>query len=299
MQKPPIQYARISAGYNDKAVEYLHLLYCTKSDLQFIVKASIESGFSDYEEVGCPCCKSKLIKVGAKHHGIATTSTPEIIGCLIPAKKRLLLVYSEFASETLKIVMREHLVNQNLTKLYSQVGEYQSSTSFLKDCEHLKRKGISKKFSIKFWRLKKLAEKKLESAIEKLGKQQVKSTSLGFKKDLQSKKLLEQIKKDFLESKKSYQKSLERKLSSPKKSLKTSNLEEELRNLSATQNLKTEQAFTLLGSSGSEDELNKASRWKYRPQGFRFRQIQTVVKVPVGLNISFYMDWLCSEAENW
>ena len=309
MSKPPIRYARLSIGFNGSANEDLHLLYCEKQELQWIVKSSTELGHNDYEEVDCPYCGNKLAKGEGSFDGISTTATPEIIGCLIANKKRLVLVFSEYASEAEQEVVSEHLENLNLSRSYSLLGRHLSRSSFLKDCAAIKRNFLSKKFSIKFSRIKKLVEKRRESVIERLGKEQVKSTSLRLGKSQESKDLLAQIRLDYEKSKQKFKElNDEKKLRRPVKllpSLKdlistpTSNKGESPQ--SQTQNGLSESEHSSNGLTSRNPKVRRlrselySSFPSHQPE-YPVRVVKMELKPPAGLKIKSILDWWLSEA---
>lgn len=304
MQKPPIQYARLSLGFDGSANEYLHLLYCADQGLQWIVKSSTELGHNDYEEVDCPHCGHKLVKGEGNFDGISTTASPEIIGCLVASKKRLVLVFSESASQTEKEVASAHLESLNLSKSYYLLGKYQSRSSFLQDCVALKRNALSKKFSIKFSKLKKLADKRRVNAIEKLAKEQVKSTSLGLLKSPESRNLLEQIKRDFKKSKEKFDQGP--KLRRPSGGLKLLKQREKQKNLEKAESQQSpmlsglkEKDFSSTGAKIRAQDCELFSTYPFPAPELKFQLIKMAVKLPTGLNISCYLDWLVSGMENW
>lgn len=137
--------------------------FCESDESTTIFKRSVVEGDSDVCPVECPMCGGSLITY--KHSSeVASTYSPEIVGCLIQRGKTLSFVVetslSQFDSEMVRDVLLAYLARHDFTASFQTINVYQSGVSSL-----LKRKLPPKRNLLFTQKLKFISEETSEQQL--------------------------------------------------------------------------------------------------------------------------------------
>lgn len=168
--------------------------YCSKDDVQLFIKITRSFESAESEEIRCPFCFGACSKDDSEVHYVKSSSTPEIVGCLVLKNKTLHLVHSRSSSEQEMDAIKAIIDQHDFTKYAEKIKSFLSRKNF-----HLNLKPQNLKNFLSLKNLRKPRIEKLKK-LKKIDKRELQKQNARVDRILRENKSASLIRKHSLES---------------------------------------------------------------------------------------------------